>query len=184
MRIILEPTAESREALDGVFYRIEGALKMLAEEAVPLAWSAYAGAIQEIFAQEGPGWENLAARTQTERFGLGYSPAHPILVREGYLLHSLTDLEFGPQTVYEPHISGAGELFAEPIATGLDWEIVQSGGDVFFQAGTMDERFIALQEGTSNMPGRPMLPEGVLEQQVIDEIDRRLVALIEGALGE
>jgi hypothetical protein len=45
---------------------------------------------EETFSREGPGWAHLARSTVLQRERLGYPGEHPILVRSGRLMRSLT----------------------------------------------------------------------------------------------
>jgi len=171
VRIVLTPTAESVAALNEVFDNFAKLPQRFAEKAFEPAFEVYATAVRDIFSAEGPGWERLKPMTMEERAILGYGAEHPILVREGELLRSLTELNNPQHTIYVP--SAWGET--EPHVTGstLD-ESAFAGDDQWFSFGTLDDRFEALDFR------RPMVP-GANEQQGIGQaIEQRLVALIQG----
>lgn len=94
--------------------------------------------IPKVFDNEGPGWRNLAKRTQSERIAAGYNPNHPILKRTGDLFNELTN------KAHPKHI--------ESITITEDRAMVTVGGS--------SEKFInnQLGRGDLNLPARPMLP--------------------------
>jgi hypothetical protein len=94
--------------------------------------------IPTIFKSEGPGWQNLAKRTQKERQAQGYNPTHPILRRTGDLFAELTSKG------HPNHI--------ESIQT--------SPGRFKLTIGGSSTKFVNNQLGRSdlNLPARPMLP--------------------------
>ena len=173
MRLILTPTAESVAAFNEVFDNFAKLPQRFAAKAFEPAFEVYATAVREIFSSEGPGWEPLKPMTVEERdilYGSGRA-AHPMLVREGELLRSLTEMNNPQHTIYvpsawgpdEPHISG-NTLDESPMA----------GDDQWFSFGTLDDRFEALDFR------RPMVPGEQGSQQLGPTIERKLVALIQG----
>lgn len=162
MQLTASVTAESLAYFKDVFDRIEQ---------FPLVYGpivrdhvigeAYA-VILDAFESEGIGadrWHELAAYTVYERLRLGFPGEHPILVRTGALRASLTD------------------------ETSLALE-ERRAGDCSATIGTSDPRFIWHQEGTPNMPARPMWPvEGSAYERAFLESIERLVAELIGEHG-
>jgi hypothetical protein len=169
---MLTPTAESVAAFNEVFDNFAKLPQRFAAKAFEPAFAVYAGATEKIFEMEGwPGWAPLAEHTMWERGELGYGPAHPILRREGELFRSLTELYNLPHTIYvkqvdadpEAHISG-NILDESPFA----------GDDQWFSFGVVDDRFEELDRKRSMVPGE-------FSQETIGQnIERKLVALIQG----
>jgi hypothetical protein len=171
VRLILTPTAESVAAFNEVFDNFAKLPQRFAAKAFEPAFEVYSGAVTWIFASEGPGWAPLKPTTVEERFKLDYGPTRPILMREGELFRSLTEMNNPQHTIYvrsawgpdEPHISGST----------LD-ESAMSGADQWFAFGTLDDRFEELNEK------RPMVPGDDAGQAIGRLIEQRLVALIQG----
>ena len=75
---------------------------------------------QKVFAEEGPGWKPLALSTQWDRLRHGYLPSNPILVREGTLRASLTDLHdpLSAYTVSPNELTLGSDRLRTPTASG------------------------------------------------------------------
>lgn len=93
--------------------------------------------IPDIFKSEGPGWRQLAMRTQAERVAQGYNPTHPILRRTGDLFNELTN---------KAHPKHVEEIVVGPFSR------ITIGGS--------SQKFVNNQLGRAdlNLPSRPMLP--------------------------
>ena len=118
----------------------------------PVNREVIADAIRESIAEnfrresgDGAEWPQLAAMTVAQRQEHGYPGEHPMLVRSGSLLDSLTN----PNNA--DHIE---KLTATN--ESLDVEI-----------GSLDSRVIALDRGLGNVPARPFL---ALDEQQIDRV--------------
>jgi len=106
--------------------------------------------MDDVFAAEGiPEWPALAVSTIIQRLHLGFPPEHPILERTG----------------------GFRAAVSEMGAPGFVFQTVPLGGESFtLQIGTTDPRFEWFQEGTPDMPARPVMPS--------DEYSRRELCLM------
>lgn len=164
-----EVDSESVERFNAAFEHMRQRVRRFTEQAWPTAFGVYAQHVSGIFDREGPGWAPLAPATLKERQALGYGSG-PILQREGYLADSLT-IESGPRMV--------------PVRTTEGTEMHRSGNvthketrgeDVHYRFGTLDDRFLELQEGNplTNLPSRDMTPSSTLSR----EIEAELVKLI------
>lgn len=93
--------------------------------------------IPDTFHSEGPGWPQLAHRTQHERQKAGYPPRHPILKRTGDLMKELTEKS------HPNHI-----------------EIIKTGRFARIEIGGSSKKFIENQLGlkSARLPARPMIP--------------------------
>ena len=172
--------------------KFSNAILKLGAQGFATAFPTYAEAIEDIFAAEGPGWDDLARGTQEEREATGFPPRHPILQRTGTLKRSLTDPSFGPQehTVmsFDPmaYVTGGEEIFGVQVHVGNVVEGNAIGqNDTEWTFTVVDERFEKLQDGAqSNVPGgtsipaRPMLPRGTQEKMVAQQIGADLYALL------
>lgn len=89
------------------------------------------------FVREGPGWPQLAKRTQVERESLGYGAQHPILKRTGDLYNELTEKS------HPKHI-----------------EVIRTGRNARIEIGGSSKKFVENQMGMpgQRLPSRPMIP--------------------------
>ena len=177
--ITLHATMDSKMRFHKVFDRIS---EIVADESTDISYRLFDAALEvftdatgEIFENEGgqKAWEQLGPRTQRERKELGYASTGPILKRTLSLFKSLTDVNFTEQTVTIPTLGGG-----VPIRSGNAIDVEPSMKGHTWRFGTSDERFLSLQEGTTEWPARPMVPEGVDRLAMNKDIEDVLVALI------
>jgi hypothetical protein len=172
----LRARAESIQNLGRVFDHLEQFAERFIEPASVEAQTVWIRTIDQKFAEEGPGWPDLAQSTIRERAQLlGPSlGAHPILERFGYLRRSLTDWTFeGPRSVSYDTWSLNEGLGQKSIETGNEIETRRQPGYGLYRWVIYDERFEAL------MVDRPMVPLGGEAEGMCKEIEDSLVRLAE-----
>jgi phage gpG-like protein len=116
-----------------------------ARPAWPAVTRRVAEAFERNFAQEGPGWPQLAPSTVRQRVREGHPGAHPILTRTGQYRRALT-----------------GEIRAN-----------ERPEDLQIMAPVVPGHFH--QHGTSRMPARPMRFNEAERQDVVKIIQRHLL---------
>ena len=123
--------------------------------------------VKQIFQMEGdPTWVPLRPMTVNQRTILGYGPRHPILRRKGYLARGLWDAFFPAQVRNIDDVGPNATAIQVPMMTGNVTDMQQpTPGHVIFRMGTADERFLPLQEGTTMIPARPMVPHTPQQKQ-------------------
>jgi hypothetical protein len=198
MRVTLVAKASSRAKLEKALDDISTRLETLAEVGPEWAFHVWADYAARPFLEEGPGWEGLSEVTASERERMGYSPYHPILLRQGELMASLTEWD-NPrhQVTYrvpgKDYLPDADEDPAEA-APGYSWSIrtgslaelsFPTPGTSELRFATLDERFRTLHRGNPqrNLPARPMLPEGQAEQEMVETMRRYLIGILVGQGG-
>ncbi len=167
IRFTLTPTAESIAGVTAMFERIEDIPLSFLWRAFPIAQAMYAEDVRRIFEAEGPGWKPLASRTIENREELDYPPG-PILVREGWLLSSLTDMGFLPEMRAVKTMEGPEEHMTGAVVE----ESPTMSADGWIRFGTVDDRFLELQAD------RPMLPMEFEEQALGMRIEPELIKLL------
>lgn len=130
----------------------------------PQAMEDIAEAIRQGFARnfgaesggDGAAWPALAPWTVAEREHVGYSGAHPILIRSGSYLYSWIESNY-------PHHVSLRE------SDGMGWTVAE---------GTSDPRASVLELGGASDSGHPVpaRPVAQLSEQAEAEIGRRLLA--------
>jgi phage gpG-like protein len=91
---------------------------------------------ESVFQREGPGWQFLAPKTVSQRIQLGYPGEHPILVRSGRLMRSLSQKN-AEGNIYE-----------------VDKQSMRVGS--LLRVGGWNLAMIH-QEGTGRIPARPII---------------------------
>jgi hypothetical protein len=112
------------------------------------------------FSEEGypDKWAQLRPRTIAERLALGFPPAHPILVRTGDLMRSVTQLG---------HARNASEM-------------KRGRAQLTLTLSSSDPRFARLSGGADNMAARPMV---VLSDSDLPGLDAVIWLTIRESIG-
>lgn len=135
--IRLEPTAESRQAIDRMLHQLEELSRPPADAIEPVQ-QAIRIAFDRMFQSEGAAggqpWAQLAPYTIKERIRLGFFGAHPILERTGKYRAS----------------------FAEPDSPNHYSSAEISAGRWMIEEGSTDPRADLLEYGDSRTPPRPV----------------------------
>jgi phage gpG-like protein len=138
------------------FNKMTGIFRRYPREVAPDVKVFMQTVIEDIFTQEGPGWQQLAPRTVRTRKRLGFGPEHPILQRTGSLKESITK---------------------QGIIIG------SIGPNRRITTGSADFRFPILHAGAvkANIPARPMLPVGQAAEDTLARLEQTvLVPKLEG----
>lgn len=162
IQVCLKPARGANAEVTQVYKDISRVAYNIARSGGRIATEVFTNYVYRTFETEGFGhWAELTDRTNIERIRLGFPWAHPILIRTGKLMRSLTTSIKRSTTRH-------------------------STRNITFRLATTDDRFERLQEGdlASNLPPRPMVPESreaqqhvckLIEQRFVDAIDQYIL---------
>lgn len=156
--LYLSLTNESKTRMDQFFQNVEDFPEKIKDDVFEFVFGIFGQIIDREFESGGyPNpWKKLSLWTELDKLALHYFTG--ILIREGFLWRSLTELQ-GPRVGFVKEVVGL-HIEDRPIQTGNLLEMQPVGDQRWrWQFRTLDERFIELDEV------RPMIPEEEIWEQ-------------------
>ena len=169
----LQLTNESLNRMEVFFERMAAFPSLIKDDIFSAVFDVYGKLIDKEFEEEGypQPWKPLSLVTVMDKAALGYYTG--ILVREGFLWRSLSELE-GSRTGFVKEFAGVSHVEMRPIQTGNVLEETTLGQDHWkWEFRTLDERFYELEVE------RPMTPENDVWEQFMTPYENDLFQLIE-----